>query len=98
VKRKFAADISAEEILFYARSDLQQREQWRLKRGEFPIEASLDLHRATITEASQQLNEFFLRASGLRCVHVIHGKGHGCTDGRATLTNKSLIMNTTHVT
>ncbi|MBL1277225.1 MAG: Smr/MutS family protein [Ectothiorhodospiraceae bacterium] len=86
-ERDFASEITADETLFFVRSGLQHREQRRLKRGEFHIDASLDLHGDTIEEAGHQLDEFlrFASASGLRCVHIIHGKGHRSTNGHAAI-------------
>ena len=50
----------------------------RLRRGSFPIEAELDLHGLGQTHAHDLLGEFLERsgAAGLRCVRVVHGKGH----------------------
>lgn len=49
----------------------------RLKRGQRPIEARLDLHGMTQTEAHSALSRFIAgsRAAGRRCVLVITGHG-----------------------
>ena len=49
----------------------------RLRRGRRPVEASLDLHGMTQTEAHRALAAFIAgsRAAGLRCVLVITGHG-----------------------
>jgi DNA-nicking Smr family endonuclease len=49
----------------------------RLKRGEYRIEAELDLHGLTGTQAAEQLGAFLAYAihRGLRSLRVIHGKG-----------------------
>jgi DNA-nicking Smr family endonuclease len=49
----------------------------KLKRGDWPIEAILDLHRRTQKEAHLALQRFIAQAAarGLRCVLVITGKG-----------------------
>ncbi len=85
--REHAPDTAPEESLFFARSGLQHREIRRLKRGEFPIAATLDLHGCTIAEASQQLHDFLQSAtsSGLRCVCVVHGKGYRSAEGHSVL-------------
>jgi DNA-nicking Smr family endonuclease len=56
---------------------LDKRSAERLKRGELPIEARLDLHGMTQDEAHEALGRFLSRAEahGLRCVLVITGKG-----------------------
>jgi len=49
----------------------------RLKRGQLPIEAMLDLHGLTQEEAHRQLDNFLALSAnaGRRCVLVITGKG-----------------------
>jgi DNA-nicking Smr family endonuclease len=49
----------------------------RLKAGEPPVEARLDLHRHSREEALRGLERFLERArgDGKRCVLVIHGRG-----------------------
>jgi len=49
----------------------------RLRRGHWSVQGELDLHRHTRDEARDALTEFFnaARASGWRCVRIIHGKG-----------------------
>jgi DNA-nicking Smr family endonuclease len=49
----------------------------RLRRGDYRIEAELDLHGLTLIEARAQLREFLLAATArrLRCLRIVHGKG-----------------------
>ncbi len=49
----------------------------RLKRGQLPIEGTLDLHGLTQEEAHRQLDGFlaYAAAAGRRCLLVITGKG-----------------------
>jgi DNA-nicking Smr family endonuclease len=49
----------------------------RLRRGQLPIEAEIDLHGHTLDEAHRVLNAFIAghAAAGRRCVRVITGKG-----------------------
>jgi DNA-nicking Smr family endonuclease len=51
----------------------------RLRRGEWAIQAQLDLHGLRSDEARDQLAGFVRQAlrRGQRCVRVVHGKGHG---------------------
>jgi len=48
-----------------------------LRRGRWVVQAELDLHGMTTTEAHDALVDFLVeaRSRGLRCVRVIHGKG-----------------------
>jgi len=49
----------------------------KLRRGHWVVQAVIDLHGMTTTEAHDALGDFLLdaRNRGLRCVRVIHGKG-----------------------
>jgi len=49
----------------------------KLRRGDYRIEAELDLHGCNGREAHEQLVAFLgtARSQGLRCLRVIHGKG-----------------------
>ena len=49
----------------------------RLRRGHWVVQAVIDLHGMTTSEAHDMLGDFLLdaRNRGLRCVRVIHGKG-----------------------
>jgi DNA-nicking Smr family endonuclease len=49
----------------------------RLRRGEIPVEATLDLHGRRRAEAARDLDRFLAdaRAAGRRCLLVIHGRG-----------------------
>jgi len=50
----------------------------RLRRGQYAVQAELDLHGLAVAEAKSELADF-VRSSALRglgCVRVIHGKGH----------------------
>ena len=51
----------------------------RLRRGQWSIQAQLDLHGLRRDEAREQLAAFVREAlqRGQRCVRVVHGKGHG---------------------
>ncbi len=56
---------------------LDKRTRERLKRGQLPIEARVDLHGHTQDAAHRALSAFILGAheAGIRCVLVITGKG-----------------------
>ena len=53
-----ATDVAPEESLFFARTGLQHRVLKQLKRGDLPVEASLDLH-GQIIEEVKITNAFF---------------------------------------
>ncbi|GAB2915004.1 Smr/MutS family protein [Paralcaligenes ginsengisoli] len=58
-----------------------------LKRGKWPIGATLDLHGATLDEARTRLDQFLQSclAHHIRCVCVVHGKGYGSKNGTPVL-------------
>lgn len=51
----------------------------RLRRGDWTLQAQLDLHGMNRDQAREQLSAFVSSAHrrGVRCVRVVHGKGHG---------------------
>ena len=51
----------------------------RLARGNYAVQAEIDLHGLTVVEAKQHLHQFIADSvlSGHRCVRVVHGKGRG---------------------
>jgi DNA-nicking Smr family endonuclease len=59
----------------------------KLRRGNWPIEDSLDLHGSHTDAARKLLQKFMLEAAqrNLRCVLVIHGKGLNSRGGEAVL-------------
>ncbi|MEM8845000.1 MAG: Smr/MutS family protein [Pseudomonadota bacterium] len=75
-------DMQAGDVLSYAQSGIQKQVIRKLKRGQYSIEAELDLHGKTKIEAQEHLSDFILEARerGIRCVRIIHGKGYGSTN------------------
>ncbi len=78
-----ADELETGEELLFARAGLQHSTFRRLRRGEYAIEAQLDLHGQTVAQARLSVNDFLrdCRAAGKRCVRIIHGKGLG-SEGR----------------
>lgn len=58
-----------------------------LRRGKWPIDANLDLHGSTLDNARDRLDRFVqsCRDHEIRCVRVVHGKGHGSKNGDPVL-------------
>lgn len=65
--------------LSFRRPDVAPDVLKRLRRGQWSIQAEVDLHGLRRDEARERLAAFLREAMqlGLRCVRVIHGKGHG---------------------
>ena len=81
----FSADFGPEQIeadheetLSYARTGVQHGIMRKLKRGQYAIEAELDMHGMTVAIAKPVLAEFIHQSqlNGKRCVKIIHGKGY----------------------
>lgn len=79
--------IMPEDSLFFARDGLQAQRIRRLKKGQIPIEARLDLHGMTLPEADTALSNFLdsCQQRKLHCVLIIHGKGNRSVPDRPTL-------------
>ncbi|MCK5640173.1 MAG: Smr/MutS family protein [Gammaproteobacteria bacterium] len=82
--------LEAGEALWFARPGLQHSVQRKLRRGQYSIEAELDLHGMKVVEARQVMSDFLkhCRAQKMHCVRVIHGKGNSSADKRPVLKNK----------
>jgi DNA-nicking Smr family endonuclease len=76
---EYLPDVETGEELLFARPGLQQRVLRQFRRGQYAIEAELDLHGRTVPEARERVSQFLrrMRAGGKRCVRIIHGKGSG---------------------
>jgi DNA-nicking Smr family endonuclease len=70
-------EVQPGDELIFKRAGVPQTVLRRLRRGQYRVEAEIDLHGMTVAEASAQLGDFLraARANALRCVRVIHGKG-----------------------
>ena len=81
--------FTAQDILSYRHVSLPERTWQQLKKGKFPIQASLDLHGKTRQESEKELVHFLqeCRQRGLRSVCVIHGKGQYSINQIPTLKN-----------
>ncbi len=62
---------------------VDRRTGQKLRRGQMPVEARIDLHGMTQTEAHRALTAFVDRQwfAGKRCVMVVTGKGSGQEGG-----------------
>jgi len=68
--------------LGYARPGLQHGVMRKLRRGQFTVDAELDLHGMTAATARRELDAFLARCvtAAARCVLIIHGKGLSTPD------------------
>jgi DNA-nicking Smr family endonuclease len=96
LNESLAGPLSAEEgietgeELVYLREGLSRQLLRRLRRGHWVIEDDLDLHGMNRVEAARSVSEFLRRCAArrLRCVRIVHGKGHGSRNREPVLKGK----------
>jgi DNA-nicking Smr family endonuclease len=81
--------VGASETLYFVRPGLQLRLLQRLRRGQLPVGAELDMHGMTLAVAQQEVIRFISRSRDqhIRCVRIIHGKGYGSREQAPVLKN-----------
>ena len=79
--------LGAHDILSWQRPGVQHGVFRKLRLGQYPIEARLDLHRMTVAQARKEVFDFINDCVryGLRSVIILHGKGERNPDGIAQL-------------
>ncbi|MBT8079307.1 MAG: Smr/MutS family protein [Gammaproteobacteria bacterium] len=73
------SNLQSGDSLRFNRPHIGRRTMRKLARGSFAVQAEIDLHGMTASEAEEALRQFIADAQlrGLRCVRVVHGKGLG---------------------
>lgn len=76
--------------LLYCKPGVQKQTLRKLRRGQYKIEAELDLHGMTVPVAKEALSDFLRQCTvrSHRCVRIIHGKGLGSANKQPVLKNK----------
>lgn len=66
---------------------IDRRLAQRLHRGDYAVQAQLDLHGYTVDEAKQLVDRFLTQTytTAQRCVRLIHGRGNNSRDNRPVL-------------
>ena len=84
------ADIENGDLITFKRTGLPTDVLRKLKRGQWIVQASLDLHGLTTEGARTELGRFLAiaRHSGIRCVRIVHGKGTRSPNNVAVIRNK----------
>lgn len=85
-----AHELEIGEELLYLREGQSPSVLSKLRRGEWVIQASLDLHGLISDEARIQIAEFIAgcKKRGIRCVRIVHGKGLGSRNREPVLKHK----------
>jgi DNA-nicking Smr family endonuclease len=81
--------VSIEDRLDYIAPGVQKNVPAKMRKGQYGLDAEIDLHGLTSGEAKRQLLLFLHRAvtDGCRCVLIIHGKGYRSQDNLPVLKN-----------
>lgn len=89
----FETLMDTDENLSFARPGIGKDVLAKLRRGDWAIQAQLDLHGLRRDDARERLGEFLRqsRKHGQRCVRIIHGKGHGSVGKEPVLKQKVRI-------
>ncbi|HTM63310.1 MAG TPA: Smr/MutS family protein [Gammaproteobacteria bacterium] len=69
--------VQANDYIQFKSSGVAEKILRKLRKGQYTIEAVLDLHRKTVEEARSEVNRFLTECinHGIKCVLMIHGKG-----------------------
>ena len=84
LKESLEADVDTTEAnngeaMRFKRASVGRRTMRKLARGNFSVQAEIDLHGMTVAEAKPRLLDFIDNSAknGKLCVRVVHGKGLG---------------------
>ncbi|SMG45786.1 Smr/MutS family protein [Paraburkholderia susongensis] len=82
--------LDTDETLSYCRPGVSRDVVRKLRRGDWIVQAQIDLHGMRREEAREALAEFIRESvkRGLRCLRVIHGKGLGSIGKEPVLKGK----------
>jgi len=81
--------VGLEDSLSFTSPGLQHNVLKKLRKGQFGLDAEIDLHGLNSNEAKRQLLYFLHDCvkDGCRCVHIVHGKGYRSADNHPVLKN-----------
>jgi len=87
----FSPPLRSEHGIAWCAPDMASDTPRRLQRGQWPVQARIDLHGLRTDAAREALAAFLADclAHRLRCVRVIHGKGYGSTGNEPVLRKKT---------
>ncbi|RVU84879.1 DNA mismatch repair protein MutS [Leucothrix sargassi] len=80
-------EVTAESVLSYCRSGIQNRLFRRLRQGKLEISEEIDLHGLTIKQAKQVFLDFIQLAYPIEgcCICIVHGKSNRSQNGKMPL-------------
>lgn len=71
-------EVTGEAFITFKQSDISNKNLRKLRKGQYNVQAVLDLHGMTVEEAMTAVENFLQQClqEGIRVVLIIHGKGH----------------------
>lgn len=83
-------DIEMGDLITFLRNGIPREVIRKLKRGQWAVQATLDLHGHTTATAREELAQFMAvaRHRGIRCIRIIHGRGTRSPGGIPLIRNK----------
>lgn len=80
-------DTADDDQTHFARAGISSQRLRKLQRGQWPIEATLDLHGLNREQARSQLVDFLRRCKSrqVQCARIIHGRGLSSPQGEPVL-------------
>lgn len=79
--------LESDDGMLYRRQGVSPDIPRKLYRGEWTVEAHIDLHGMRVDEAREAVADFLRESQlrGYRCLRIVHGKGHGSEGGQSVL-------------
>jgi DNA-nicking Smr family endonuclease len=70
--------VGSEAVLNYKQNGISDKTLRKLRKGQYNVEAKLDLHGMTVIEAKAAVADFLQHClqQSIRAVLIVHGKGH----------------------
>jgi DNA-nicking Smr family endonuclease len=84
------AELETGEELLFIRSGIQYAVFEKLRRGQYSVDAELDLHGMIVREARIAVASFLRNCqnNNIRCVRIVHGKGYNSWQKQPILKTK----------
>ncbi len=84
------ADVTTNEEIVFSQPGVPPSQIRKLRRGQIPPSGQLDLHGMNVEQARSALAAYIhhCHTQGIRCIHLIHGKGHGSREKTPILKNR----------
>ncbi len=73
----YLEEVAGDELLSYKQSDIDDKILRNLRKGQYNVQAKLDLHGMTANEARLAIEQFIQACLNeqIRCILIVHGKG-----------------------